>query len=464
MSTGLLTNSEMKFHEVANIFPMMSSDEYQQLVIDVKANGLKEPIWLYQDEIIDGRNRYKACGDVGVDPRFREWDGNGSLVSFVVSLNLSRRHLTSSQKAMIALDVEKQLADEIKRGRPSKIDAINAFADNKGEIPTILSEFNKESAHKAASITGTSGTYIKEAKKIVEQAPELKEAVLSGKLNIPEAKAVAKLSETQRADVLKDVSSGSKKSTKKAIKDAVKAAKQEEIAEIDRVDAISDPVGAVERIRVRANQTWQLGSHLLYCGDSSSEQFISLAKQYDIALAFADPPYNAGVAEWDTDFSWEHDYLLELAPIVAVTPGIAAIKDFMSLTRMSYKWSMSYWIDNGMTRGAIGFGNWIYVALFSSGSIYRNGQDFCKVSVSSNDRDNLEHKGRKPLSMMLHFIKLFSLEGERVIDPFLGTGSTLIVCEQTKRQCIGAESNPAYCESIIRRWEKVSGMKAEVLL
>ena len=92
----------IEFHEVANIFPMMSAEEFESLKSDIQSNGLLEPIWQYQGKIIDGRNRYRACLDVGVKPRFREWDGNGSLIAFVISLNLHRRHLTESQRGMIA--------------------------------------------------------------------------------------------------------------------------------------------------------------------------------------------------------------------------------------------------------------------------------------------------------------------------------------------------------------------------
>lgn len=92
----------MNFHPTAEIFPMMSEGEIQDLAQDIRQNGLREPIWTYQNSIIDGRNRYKACQIASVEPRYREWDGQGSLIAFVVSLNLKRRHLTESQRAMVA--------------------------------------------------------------------------------------------------------------------------------------------------------------------------------------------------------------------------------------------------------------------------------------------------------------------------------------------------------------------------
>jgi hypothetical protein len=95
----------MKFHPVSNIFPMMSESEFQELKDDIAKNGLIEPIYTYQDKIIDGRNRYTACTEIGVKPKFKKWLNNNGvlLVDFVISLNLKRRHLTASQRAMSAV-------------------------------------------------------------------------------------------------------------------------------------------------------------------------------------------------------------------------------------------------------------------------------------------------------------------------------------------------------------------------
>ncbi len=84
---------------------MAGSDDYQRLVSDIKENGLIEPIWLLDNKILDGRNRYKACIDAGVTPEFKEYEGDDAL-SFVLSLNLSRRHLNSGQCAFIALKIK----------------------------------------------------------------------------------------------------------------------------------------------------------------------------------------------------------------------------------------------------------------------------------------------------------------------------------------------------------------------
>lgn len=109
-----MTKITYLIHEAANLFPMMSEDEFNDLVEDIRKNGQCEPIALYKNQIIDGRNRYAACQKLGIEPIVKEWDGKGSIVSHVISLNLKRRHLTSAQKAAVAVDMLPMLEAEAK--------------------------------------------------------------------------------------------------------------------------------------------------------------------------------------------------------------------------------------------------------------------------------------------------------------------------------------------------------------
>lgn len=96
---------QYQFHPVSNVFPLMLESELAELASDIKANGLREPIWLDADgRIIDGRNRYLACQRAGVEPTFRTYDGDDP-ITFAVSMNLKRRHLSESQRAAVAAQI-----------------------------------------------------------------------------------------------------------------------------------------------------------------------------------------------------------------------------------------------------------------------------------------------------------------------------------------------------------------------
>jgi len=101
-------------HELSACFPPLSDAEFSTLKDDIKANGLRYPILVHDDQILDGWCRYQACRELGVVPRFEEYTG-ANPASVVISLNLKRRHLTESQRTMIAAKLATR-----GRGRPSK--------------------------------------------------------------------------------------------------------------------------------------------------------------------------------------------------------------------------------------------------------------------------------------------------------------------------------------------------------
>ena len=251
-----------KYHEVADIFPMMSGDEYDALKADIAQNGQREPIWLHPDgRIVDGRNRHRACVDLNIAPHFRTWDGTGSLVSLVVSLNLHRRHLTSGQKAIIGAEILPLLEEEgrqakiraavatnVKLGRithdPNKLQTTliedggdvfvcptcaDIFRDEvwhcehcdhhwpmsrnycancyeKRETETLVELFpqasDEKSRDKAAALIGTNGRYVSDAKRLMSEAPDLAQHVKAGDMKITEARRQLQQRQKQEAPPL----------------------------------------------------------------------------------------------------------------------------------------------------------------------------------------------------------------------------------------------------------------------
>lgn len=92
----------MEFHPLAEVLPLLEGEEFSILVEDIRANGLENPVVIYEGKILDGRNRFRACQEIGIQPSLKEFNGSGDPINYVLSMNVHRRHLSTSQRAYIA--------------------------------------------------------------------------------------------------------------------------------------------------------------------------------------------------------------------------------------------------------------------------------------------------------------------------------------------------------------------------
>jgi hypothetical protein len=157
----------LKNHRFADLFPMMTDAELEALAEDIRDNGLRHAIVLYQGKILDGRNRYLACQIVGVEPRFEEYDGDDAgALALVISMNVRRRSLTAGQRAAVAAEAMEHLPE--RRGGDRRSKAAGSGNQTGGTHQFV--PWTRDAVAEAFQVGAQS---VQQARALKEKAPEL---------------------------------------------------------------------------------------------------------------------------------------------------------------------------------------------------------------------------------------------------------------------------------------------------
>ena len=181
-------------------------------------------------------------------------------------------------------------------------------------------------------------------------------------------------------------------------------------------------------------------TYILHLGDCL--EYMRTMDAGSVDFVYADPPYGVGKADWDMKYftGWE-------LPCVRISRhGVVANTGTQSLPIAALAFGEHYkdlfyaWNKNGMTRTSIGFMN-VTVAMVCGEKI-RQGQNFAQYCIVDLSRKN--HPSPKPIEYMHRIIQRFTLPGETIFDPFMGSGTTGVAAVQLGRNFIGCEIDPGY--------------------
>lgn len=200
----------LAFHPIANCFPLIEGNEFNELVADIAANGIREPIVLFEGMILDGRNRYRAAMAANIEPPFVDYDGDDP-VGYSVSLNLRRRHLSEGQRAWVAAQIANLGHGQRKEDTSIDVSQSDAAAMLNVSVPSV----------QRATVVRDHGI------------PELQEKVATGKVAISTAADVARLPQAEQSEI---VAKGEKEILARA-KDIRKQKREERRAELVDVAA-----------------------------------------------------------------------------------------------------------------------------------------------------------------------------------------------------------------------------------
>jgi phage N-6-adenine-methyltransferase len=177
--------SQISFHPLADIFPMLGEAELAELSADIRANGPRDPIMLAPDmSILDGRNRYLACLKADAQPIFDNWERDESeMLAFVISKNLQRRHLDDGQRAGIAAKLA-----TMKQGSRTDLPSIGGRCVSQAEAAELLN-VSVKSVERAAKVRA-------------QGIPELVHAVECGLVSVSAAADVATLPRAEQTEIV----------------------------------------------------------------------------------------------------------------------------------------------------------------------------------------------------------------------------------------------------------------------
>ena len=239
---------------------------------------------------------------------------------------------------------------------------------------------------------------------------------------------------------------------------------------------------------VKLGDIYQLGNHRIMCGDST----ISLDKLLGDKMAdllFSDPPYNVAYSSMgknkslkiqNDDLSEEDffnfllsvfsncdKFLKENCPIYLCHRDTdrKAIPFYNIYNKLNYHRSSSIiWEKDNASMGWQDYRSQHEVISYGwKGKLPYFTESRSETTIWKIKRDSVngyKHPTQKPTELITHAIKNSSRIDDIVLDPFLGSGSTLIACESSNRVCYGMELDPYYIDVIITRWENYTGKKA----
>lgn len=287
-----------------------------------------------------------------------------------------------------------------------------------------------------------------------------------------------------------------------------------ETAEIDLIldgDGASDPKNDLvpaltdEERRCKRGDIWRLGRHIIACGDAlNAESYAAIMGDDKAQMALTDAPYNVKVKNIGSMGKIKHDEF-------AMASGEMTPTEFTEFLGTFMRHAKDYSADGSLHYF---FMDWKHVREISTaatsvyddlknicvwnktnggmGSLYRSKHELCFIYKSGHaphinnielgahgryrtnvwdyaganafggTKDDLKlHPTVKPVAMLRDAILDVTRRDDIVLDCFLGSGSTLIACELTGRVCRGIEIEEKYCDITIKRFETMTGQKAE---
>jgi len=355
-----------------------------QLSESINEVGLLQPITVTSDfRLIAGLHRLTACKHLGwKEIEANVVDYNSEILSELAEIdeNLIRNELTQFDKSIQTSrrkEIYEILHPKTKHGGDRK---------SSRQVDDLINENKPESfVQQTAKATNESRRNIERNSKRGKVLKPLENLIKGSRFedNGKELDELVKIADDKKGygiKVAEEILNIALQNKGYKIIDAYKHYNKNK--EQEKINAIREFNKSIETkpLKIVKGEWFDLGKHKIYCGSNLDDNFINNLP--NCSFAFADPPYNANVDEWDSGFTWNQDYLQDFAKVVAVTPGGWQANKLYQDSKMNYMWELACWIKNGMTHGKCGYSNWIKIAIFAHDiNKPKISQDFKEITI-----------------------------------------------------------------------------------
>ncbi len=449
-------------HPACKIFPALGETELKELADDIATNGLQNPIVLLDGKLLDGRNRFAACKIAGIKPQFVEFAGDDP-IRWVTSQNLVRRHLTASQRAVVALDLLPMLEKEAKqRQRRSN--------EYRGTVRSAQKcAIRGKAAEHAAKIANASTRYVEIVKQINESHPEIVNRVRTGEISIPEARKLAAVAS----------SNGKRRRTRISNNDRGKIIHGDCL---DLIPSLDD--GSVHFVLTSPPYAEQRNQHYLGVSEGDFPDWTVAWMELlwdkltdDGSVMMVIRPHLRGGVLSDyvlrTRLALRENGWYENEELIWLKPDAPPLG---STKRPRRTWESILWFSRspqpycdlfacGHDSNRIGFDASIRFGT-GNGSPIHGGQDFEMKSgkarcpdvfvapIGGNPSWN-NHPAVFPEVLAEQLILTFSSAGDLVFDPFVGSGTTCAAAKKLGREFRGFDISKKYVNLTLERLSKI---------
>lgn len=394
-------------HPAAELFPLMCDEDLQLLADDIKERGLLEPIVMTPDgHIVDGRNRWRACNLAGIRAVTVTYHGDDP-IGESLSRNLKRRHLTESQRAMLATKVlplrqaearQRQEAAGRDHGR-----GMDSSAPRGAQLSDDPKPKPKRASDEAAKDVGVGGRTVERAKRVQEKAPDLVPKVEAGEMDLARAERVIRDRE----------------------------------AEARRVEEAKQEAAALEikpTVDIRHGDFREV-----------------LADLQGVDAIITDPPYPREYLPLLDDLAAWADKVLKPDGVLVVLFGQSYLPEVYRRLdgHRPYRWTACYETPGGgyVSHLARCHSSWKPLLIYGGGP--RFGDLFSAKGADAAAKE-LHHWGQD-YGAFHDLVGAFTKPGQTVVDPFMGAGTTLLAGYAQGRNVIGCDIEAEHVATTRRR-------------